>query len=266
MLLYCFSVSTRVVWAGDETDRTPLGGAAGQQLLKHELEKPVYQEHHSVFRRVIEKLVELFSAKHFNPHLPSLNWIIVAIVLVVLVLGITLLLTNGSWRGHHVKSGQKTADSVVFEDNRGAIQYLAAAKAALGREDFATAFLEQFRHLLMAGANQGAITITPGMTACEGSRKLTQAATNFASELDWAATMFNASRFGHYQVSHENYLRLHALDQALEQQFKNHPPQSHPARAPIPSKTANATSLISAPPRATSDTTTTPALHAGGRL
>lgn len=209
-----------IVSGSDDSDKVPLGGAAGRKLLEQELDKPIYQERHSFLRELIDKLMELFSGSRFNPDLPSFNWVVVAVTVAVLVVGITLLLTSSSWRAHGAADTRKTKDSVVFDDNRSAIQYLAAAKAAVGREDFSTAFLEQFRHLLKACEGEGKLIITPGLTAFEGSQKLSQVAPLFSAELDWAAGQFNASRFGHRQVLLAHYERLRALDEALERQIK----------------------------------------------
>lgn len=225
-----FGAVLRAVFSNDDGSvDTPLSGKAGRKLLERELEKPVYQERRSVLHEIVEKLLDLFSGAHFNPSLPSFNWFLVALLVAVLVVGITLLLTNNSWRAHAPTVGKKTKDSVVFDDNRSAIQYLAAARAAVGREDFSVAFLEQFRHLMKMCEGEGKLVITPGLTAMEGSKILTRIAPNFAADLDWAAGQFNALRFGHHQGRPEDFERLRGLDESLEHQIKTHSPLSHPS-------------------------------------
>lgn len=234
----------------DSSNDTPLGGAAGRELLERELEKPVYQERHSVLKGLISKLMELFSGAHFNPDLPSFNWIVVALLIAVMAAVATLLLTNSSWRIHAPAAGKKPKDSVVFDDNRSAIQYLAAARAAVGREDFSVAFLEQFRHLMKMCEGEGKLVIPPGLTAVEASQKLSRIAPNFEVDLNWAAAQFNALRFGHRQASLADFQRMRILDENLERQIKSHSPLSHPsaqlaATAPAPAQAAAPTEVAS---------------------
>lgn len=246
MFVPTFSAVLRAVFSNDDgSSDVPLSGKAGRELLERELEKPVYQERHSVLREIFGKLMDLFSGAHFNPSLPSFNWFLVALLVAVLVVGITLLLTNSSWRAHAPTVGKKAKDSVVFDDNRSAIQYLAAACAAVGREDFAVAFLEQFRHLMKMCEGEGKLVITPGLTAVEGSKILTRIAPNFAADLDWAAGQFNALRFGHHQGRPEDFERLRVLDESLEHQIKTHSPLSHPSAQLNPALTSGVAPALS---------------------
>lgn len=244
-----FTVCT-VFPTDDSASDAPLGGAAGRELLERELEKPIYQEHHSILKGLISQLIELFSGAHFNPDLPSFNWIVVALLIAVMAAVATLLLTNSSWRIHAPTTGKKPKDSVVFDDNRSAIQYLAAARAAVGREDFSVAFLEQFRHLMKMCEGEGKLVIPPGLTAVEASQKLTRIAPNFGVDLNWAATQFNALRFGHRQALPADFHRIRILDENLERQIKSHSPLAHPsaqlaATAPTPALAAASTEVTS---------------------
>lgn len=218
----------------DGSDSAPLDGEVGRELLQRELEKPQYRERTSFLEALLNKLFDLLSGANLNPNLPSINWVIVAFLVALLVIVITLILTNESWRVHSLPSKRKRADSVVFEDDRTAVQYLAAAKAAVSREDFATAFLELFRHMLKNCEGEGVLTVNPGLTAWEASQKLTRVAKEMAAELTWAADQFNAFRFGHHEARPEDYERLRSVNDTLDRQIKSHSPQAHPAANTVP--------------------------------
>lgn len=204
-----------------------LGGASGhlplaqlsddtaRDLLEKELSKPIYQERPSLLGRFLDWLQKNFFGLKLDPEVASLQWLVVALIVTVLVILIVILFT-GSWRLKDNSKPKLTGEAAVFEDNRTAVQYLAAAKNALSREDYATAFLEQFRHLLRLSAANNLLVITPGLTATEGTSGLARSVPAEVEDLSWAADTFNALRFGHREANLEQVQRLISLDSRVE--------------------------------------------------
>ena len=218
----------------DVTDRE------GRDALQDELSKPVYQERPSLLKKIWEWFLDNFASSDLNPSLPSWLWLIAALVVALLVI-VIIILFSGNWKlREHIKPSLGD-DSAVFEDNRSAVQYLAASKNALSRGDYSTAFLEQFRHLLRLCEANELLTVTPGLTAGEATRALSRAVPVEAEELSWAANVFNALRFGRRQADNAQVQKLIALDSRLEHCASVKPESSrnaphatgdHPQRTP----------------------------------
>lgn len=193
----------------DVTDRE------GRDTLEKELSKPIYQERPSLLKKIVEWFADTFSSTSVNPVLPSWLWLIAALVVALLVI-IIMILFSGNWKFREQIKPILADDAAVFEDNRSAVQYLAAAQNALSRGDYSTAFLEQFRHLLRLCEANELLVITPGLTAGEGSAALSQAVPAQSEELSWAASVFNALRYGRRQADNAQVQRLLALDSRLD--------------------------------------------------
>lgn len=192
----------------------------GRDALEEELSKPVYQERPSLLKKILEWFADTFSSTSVNPVLPSWLWLIAALVVALLVIIIMILFT-GNWKfGEQIKPALAD-EAAVFEDNRSAVQYLAAAQNALARGDYSTAFLEQFRHLLRLCEANELLVITPGLTAGEGSTALSQAVPAESEELAWAANVFNALRYGRRKSDTAQVQRLISLDSRLESFVSN---------------------------------------------
>ena len=192
----------------------------GRDTLEEELSKPVYQERPSLLKKILEWFADTFSSTSVNPVLPSWLWLIAALVVALLVIIIMILFT-GNWKfGEQIKP-TLADEAAVFEDNRSAVQYLAAAQNALARGDYSTAFLEQFRHLLRLCEANELLVITPGLTAGEGSTALRQAVPAESEELAWAANVFNALRYGRRKSDTAQVQRLISLDSRLESFVSN---------------------------------------------
>lgn len=187
----------------------------GRETLQEELSKPIYQERPSLLKKIWEWFAEFFSSANVNPVLPSWLWLIAALVVAMLVI-IIMILFSGNWKFREQVKPTLTDDAAVFEDNRSAVQYLAAAKNALSRGDYSTAFLEQFRHLLRLCEANELLVITPGLTAGEGSAALSRVIPSESEELAWAGSVFNALRYGRRQSDNTQVQRLIALDSRLD--------------------------------------------------
>lgn len=187
----------------------------GRETLEEELSKPIYQERPSLLKKIVEWFADNFSSANVNPVLPSWLWLIAALVVAMLVI-IIMILFSGNWKFREQVKPTLTDDAAVFEDNRSAVQYLAAAKNALSRGDYSTAFLEQFRHLLRLCEANELLVITPGLTAGEGSAALSRVIPSESEELAWAAGVFNALRYGRRQSDNTQVQRLIALDSRLD--------------------------------------------------
>lgn len=187
----------------------------GRDTLEKELSKPIYQERPSLLKKIWEWFADNFSSANVNPVLPSWLWLIAALIVALLVI-IIMILFSGNWKFREQIKPTLTEEAAVFEDNRNAVQYLAAAKNALSRGDYSTAFLEQFRHLLRLCEANELLVITPGLTAGEGSTALSRVIPSESEELSWAASVFNALRYGRRQSDNTQVQRLIALDSRLE--------------------------------------------------
>lgn len=192
----------------------------GRDKLEDELSKPVYQERPSLLKKILEWFADNFSSANVNPILPSWLWLSAALIVAVLVIVIMILFT-GNWKFHEQIKPTLADEAAVFEDDRNAVQYLAAAKNALSRGDHSTAFLEQFRHLLRLCEANELLVITPGLTAGEGSAALSRAVPAESEELSWAASVFNALRYGRRQSDNAQVQRLISLDSRLDSFVSN---------------------------------------------
>lgn len=192
-----------------------LTGEQGRDLLHQELQKPVYQDRPSLIEIILKQLNETFNQATYDTNLPPFGWIVAAVVVVSLV-ALVMLLLPGNRYVPNLRKPSGTPDSVVFDDQRSAIQYLAAAKNALSREDYTTAFLEQFRHLLRLCETNGLLLVPPGLTALEATRSLGRTFSDYDSELQWSAQTFNALRYGRRKTDPDQIKRLQELDSRIE--------------------------------------------------
>lgn len=187
----------------------------GRRLLREELKKSIYHKQKSWLQTLWEKISDSLPQPSSTLEHPSLLWVATALLVVVCVI-VVLLLVTGLPRRDRKAVTQASPDSVVFDDNRSAIQYLAAAKGALERNDFTTAFLEHFRHLLKRCETQGLLYITPGMTALEGTNLLAEKSPACREQLNWAALTFNSLKYGRRDTTRDQVQRLIALASFFE--------------------------------------------------
>ncbi len=188
----------------------------GRRLLQEELSRDVYHKPGSVLQMLWEKFISQFNMPEAGITGLNLSWLLVAVVVIALAAVILSILGSREHRRNAIVSSAPQ-NAPVFDDQRTAVQYLAAVHNALNHEDFTTAFLEQFRHVIKQAETFKVLQITPGLTAIEASDSLIKAYPHFHEDLLWAAQLFNALRYGHLRGDKASFQRLANLDQSIEQ-------------------------------------------------
>ncbi|MDU0349551.1 DUF4129 domain-containing protein [Actinomyces sp. MRS3W] len=181
-------------WGGlaQDVPATPDADAA-RDAAARELAKPVYQHGDSLWTRLWRWLAE-----HVDPHstLPGVPvWVYVLIVTLLVIALLTMLIvlfTRVTW-GRRVRRGS----ALLFDDDRDAAALTRAADAAAQQGDWATAVVERFRAIVRSLDERGAIEDYPGMTAHEASLLAARPLGELAAQMDDAARLFDAVRYGH---------------------------------------------------------------------
>lgn len=93
--------------------------------------------------------------------------------------------------------------------------YRGRAAAAAVRSDWGTAVVEQFRAIVRSAENRAVIDPQPGRTANEVAAQLGRAFGTYAAELERAADIFDAIRYGRADATPQDHAAMVALDESL---------------------------------------------------
>lgn len=117
-----------------------------------------------------------------------------------------------------LNASRKRNSAAVFDEDAaldaGAFRSRAADAAARG--DWSTAVVEQFRALVRSAEDRTVIDAQAGRTADEAAAQLGQAFGGFREQLDAAAGLFDAVKYGRASAGAEQYESVRALDSGLD--------------------------------------------------
>lgn len=125
-------------------------------------------------------------------------------------------------------NARRRAAKEVFDDEPAldADVYRSRASAAAGRNDWQAAVVEQFRALVRSAEDRAIIEARAGRTADEAADELGQAFGPARQQLDSAASVFDAVRYGKAEASAADYEAVRTLDSdlaAMKPGFDGHP-------------------------------------------
>jgi Domain of unknown function (DUF4129) len=185
-----------------------------RELLIRELAKDEYQEAkpgllEEVLLRISEWFTDLVnSLEGASPNLGTL-FILLAVLLVI---GVAVWLVRPRRNARAEDAGQ------VFDDDAAlsAAEHRRHAQAAAARGDWNEACTERFRALVRSMEERVVLAVQPGQTADEAAGRIGPAFPGFASEVQKAAAVFDAVRYGKLPASEADATAVARLDEQLQ--------------------------------------------------
>ena len=207
------------------------GGDEARLWAEEELSKPKYSDAtpgwlEDAWLNFLDWLNSLGSSDGTDTG--ALPLITVAAVIVIAV-AIVLVRPRLNARRKNTSKAVFDADPSVSPDT-----YRQRAAAAAAVADWGTAVVEQFRAVVRSAEERTVIDPLPGRTADEVAASLGAAFSPVVWQLQRAATVFDAVRYGHARVDQQDFADIVALDDSisgLQPDFKGSP--SHLLARPL---------------------------------
>ncbi|MDQ0619569.1 DUF4129 domain-containing protein [Arthrobacter globiformis] len=129
-------------------------------------------------------------------------------------LGIAILIAVAIILARPRLNARRRARKEIFDVE--AADYRERAKAAAARGDWAAAVVEQFRALVSSAEDRAVLDPQPGRTADEAAGQLSRAFPAASDNLEAAARMFDAVRYGSGSALAADHAAVAELDSTLE--------------------------------------------------
>jgi hypothetical protein len=189
-----------------------VGRGQGQQLARAELSKAIYHPSVPVVVRIYDAIQRELGRLYDDiaSASPGGWWGFVALVaLIVIVVGVVLVAAGPVARQHRQSPAPLWAGRALTAQQR---REQANRFAASG--DFSAAILECVRAIAAGLEERAVIVANPGLTADELASEAGRVLPPHASELWWAAGVFDGICYGQRQGTKDEYERLRLLDTA----------------------------------------------------
>jgi len=182
--------------------------AATRELLKpiyHRDDPTLYERATDWLSRLVGRLIlKTVSA------VPGGPWTILIIIAVV-----GAIVALALWRrGSPARSGAYEESALFEDDDRSADDLRAAADRAASSGDWVLAVQERFRAVIRGLEERTILDRSPGRTADEAAAAAAGALSSLASELRFAADLFDAVTYGRRPADPQGHERVRRLDQA----------------------------------------------------
>lgn len=199
---------------------TPGGGAGGpgigrtaaRELARHELSKPVYQQHVSLAQRILNEIGRLLGGLHgsVNAAVPGGWWTLIGLMaLAVIIAGAAITRLGPIARPHRrqaiLGSGQATTAS----------QHRIEAQRLAGAADWSGAIRESLRAIARELEERSILPPRTGRTARELAAEAAAALPGLNDELRAAAALFDDVCYGERPGTPDGYARLKDTDDAV---------------------------------------------------
>ena len=189
-----------------------IGRAAARELARHELSKPVYQQHVSLVQRILDEIGRLLGGLHGNVDtaVPGGWWTLVGVMaLAVLIAGAAIARLGPIARRHR--------QQVVLGGGRPltAAQHRAEARRRAGAADWSGAIRESLRAIARELEERSIVPPRAGRTADELAAEAAAALPGLAGALQAAASLFDDVCYGERPGTPDGYARLSELDEAV---------------------------------------------------
>lgn len=171
-----------------------------RRWAEEELARDVYNPQQSIFTKIGQWFMSLLEDL-FSGHAVASNPVAAAVIAALIIALIVFLSLNWT-RVRRIRhaSARAAASHELFDDARSAAELRRDAEAALRAGDLNTAFLEFYRALIRSLDERVLIEDRPGLTAREAAAAATVPFPAFEGTWYWAASVFDAVRYGHTQV------------------------------------------------------------------
>lgn len=197
-----------------------------RRWAEEELARSIYQQGPTLLERILRWLLERWEELVSLQGAGAVLLPVVVLVLVAAVVTVAMVL-GGPLRRRRVRQRDASSALVLDDDERSAERLRAAADAAAGAGDYATAVLERFRAIVRGLDERGILTDHRGRTAREAAGRAGAAFAQQARELRSAADLFDGVCYGSTVPGPQQDTWLHDLDRAIC--------STRPTAAPAPS-------------------------------
>ena len=189
-----------------------IGRTAARELARHELSKPVYQQHVSLTQRILDEIGRLFSGLHggVDTTVPGGWWTLIGVMaLAVIIAGAAIARLGPIARQHR--------QPVVLGGGRPltAAQHRLEARRLAGAADWSGAIRESLRAIARQLEERSIVPPRAGRTADELADEAAVALPALAGALQAAASLFDDVCYGERPGTPEGYARLSDLDEAV---------------------------------------------------
>ncbi|WP_245413044.1 DUF4129 domain-containing protein [Arthrobacter celericrescens] len=179
-----------------------------------ELSKPQYADAKpSWFDKLMNDFLEWLRSLNSDGSGPGQDWTWPVAILLALALVVAAVIVVRP----RLNSGRKRPSAAVFDEEAilDAVTFRSRAAAAAALGDWSTAVVEQFRALVRSAEDRTVIDPQAGRTADEAADQLGRAFSGSQAQLDEAARLFDAVKYGRAAAEAEQYESLRALDSHL---------------------------------------------------
>jgi hypothetical protein len=185
-----------------------IGRNAARELARHELSKPIYQQHVSLIQRILNALSRLHGG--VNASIPGGWWTLIGVMaLAVIIAGAAITRLGPIARRHRQRVVLGGHHALTAAQHRLEARRLAAAA------DWSGAIRESVRAIARELEERAILPPRAGRTADELAAEAAAALPGLASALRPAAALFDDVCYGERPGTPEGYARLAELDDAV---------------------------------------------------
>lgn len=182
-----------------------------RELARRELSDPAYDREESLFRQVVDWIMERIQSLLDGASGALSSSVGTAILVAVIAAAVVLIIVRAGPMAR--RSAHRAA--VLADDGTSASDYRAAAASAADAGDWATAVVERFRAVIATLEERGIIDRRSGRTADEAARDGGSALPPLRTSLVQGASLFDTVRYGHRAATSSDYTRVVELDDAV---------------------------------------------------
>ncbi len=184
-----------------------------RELLERELARPEYHRPESLLLKGLRWLMDRLNALiDIIPGSTGLSAVLLALLITLVVLA-GVFAVRGLRRTRQLT--EPGSAPVLEEPGLSAADYRQRAAAAASRGDWDRLLLDSYRALVAASDERVLLDESPGRTAHEIAIALVRPFPHHATEVLWAAEVFDTVRYGARHASRQQAERVRDLDRQL---------------------------------------------------